>query len=277
MEAVRGEPCSHSSSLRKNCEWTVDAIVKMKRKILGRRGDLLLRKITTEYGCAEAGRLFDGQNGTKLLQERGLKMPKMLKDIFDQLCVLVDEDEQKIRKLETIGFLHAGLMLRLDSPAGYICRVSHTASLSIATQMTEFGKRTLPVILLAWKAKATVASTIRLIEQTDYADEEDELRRLENACERGYIYQRARILRQRRAGRFNWILRHWFGPSRHCSGQGRDPIESTCFRNFMQSAVVWDTARIFFFLLSYLGLILDDTCSHIVKFKNGDDEARSIL
>ena len=47
---------------KENRERTVSAIVKMKRKLLGRRGDLILRRITTEYGCAEAGRLFDGQN-----------------------------------------------------------------------------------------------------------------------------------------------------------------------------------------------------------------------
>nr|CAG8618853.1 6969_t:CDS:2 [Entrophospora candida] len=54
-----------------------------------------------------SGQQFEGQNGTKLLQERGLKMPKMLKDMFDQLCMIVEQDECKIRKLETIGFLHS--------------------------------------------------------------------------------------------------------------------------------------------------------------------------
>ncbi|UZO04439.1 uncharacterized protein OCT59_024825 [Rhizophagus irregularis] len=101
-----------------------------------------------EVKCTEAGRQFEGQNGTKLLQERGLKMPKMMKDMFDQLCKTFDQDEKKTRKLETIGFLYAGMffylilnlasvayldsifqglmmtLLRLDSPAGYICRVS---------------------------------------------------------------------------------------------------------------------------------------------------------
>ncbi|GET57837.1 hypothetical protein GLOIN_2v1501336 [Rhizophagus irregularis DAOM 181602=DAOM 197198] len=75
-------------------------------------------------------------------------MPKMMKDMFDQLCKTFDQDEKKTRKLETIGFLYAGMffylilnlasvayldsifqglmmtLLRLDSPAGYICRVS---------------------------------------------------------------------------------------------------------------------------------------------------------
>ncbi|CAG8541521.1 8303_t:CDS:2, partial [Ambispora gerdemannii] len=40
MEAVRGESCSLSSSARKNRERTAAAVVDMKRKIFGRRGDL---------------------------------------------------------------------------------------------------------------------------------------------------------------------------------------------------------------------------------------------
>nr|CAG8641700.1 12784_t:CDS:2 [Entrophospora candida] len=88
-------------------------------------------------------------------------MPKMLKDMFDQLCMIVEQDECKIRKLETIGFLHSGLVmpiLHMDSPAGYVCRV-------------EFGKNTLPVIAMAWKAKVTDDS------------EEDQLQCLQGACD----------------------------------------------------------------------------------------------
>ncbi|CAI2182259.1 4637_t:CDS:10, partial [Funneliformis geosporum] len=173
---------SLSSSTRKNHKRTVPAVDK-KRKILGRRGDMIIRKITDEYGCAEAGRQFEGQNGTKLLQEKGLKMPKMMKDMFDQLCRTFDQDEKKTRKLETIGFLHAGLMmtlLRLDSPAGYICRVSRSKPFFIATHIKEFGKKTLPAIALTWKAKKIVDNMICLVGQPDESDEESQLQHLQD-------------------------------------------------------------------------------------------------
>ncbi|CAB4445276.1 unnamed protein product [Rhizophagus irregularis] len=173
VKVVRGESCSLSSSTRKNHKRTVPAVDK-KRKILGRRGDMIIRKITDEYGCAEAGRQFEGQNGTKLLQERGLKMPKMMKDMFDQLCKTFDQDEKKTRKLETIGFLHA------DSPAGYICRVSRSKSFFIATHIKEFGKKTLPAIALTWKAKKIVDNMICLVGQPDESDEESQLQHLQD-------------------------------------------------------------------------------------------------
>src|SRR3954447_17282217 len=99
---IRSESSSRASSNRKNRNRTGSAIVKMKRKIMGRRGDLIIRKVSTEYGCSEAGKSFEGDNGTKLLHERGIKAPKMMKDMFYSLCEAVGNEEKKIRKLQSI-------------------------------------------------------------------------------------------------------------------------------------------------------------------------------
>ncbi|CAG8765385.1 8_t:CDS:10, partial [Dentiscutata erythropus] len=189
VEATRSESSSLASSNRKNRNRTVSAIVSMKRKIMGRRGDLIIRKVSTEYGCSEAGKSFNGDNGTKLLYERGIKTPKM-KDMFYSLCVAVGMEENKIRKLQSIGFIHAGLMillLRLDSPAGYTCRVLRTKMLEIPSQITQFGSKALPVIMLAWKAKMIVRDMIEFVEQKQYMEDKenlgDQLQNLQNSCE----------------------------------------------------------------------------------------------
>src|SRR6185312_6287630 len=111
-----------------------------------RRGDLIIRTMSKEFGCGEAGRLFSGNNGTKILRERGLKTPKVMKDQFDDLCA-GQTNENSVRKIRTVGFIHAVvqliyirtlqtltnlltslglsvLLLTLDSPTGYICRIS---------------------------------------------------------------------------------------------------------------------------------------------------------
>ncbi|CAG8615005.1 11749_t:CDS:2, partial [Gigaspora rosea] len=74
---------------------TGSAIVKMKRKIMGRREDLIIRKVSTEYGCSEAGKSFESNNGTKLLHERGIKAPKMMNVMFYSLCEAVENEEKK--------------------------------------------------------------------------------------------------------------------------------------------------------------------------------------
>ncbi|RGB23765.1 hypothetical protein C1646_805911 [Rhizophagus diaphanus] len=143
---------------------------------------------------------FEGNNGTKLLHERGIKAPKMMKDMLYSLCEAVGNEEKKIRKLQSIGFIHSGLMillLRLDSPAGYTCRITRTKMLEIPSQITQFGSKVLPVIMLAWKAKVCliifvisqmiVKETIEFIEQKQYSDDEentdDQLQNLQNSCE----------------------------------------------------------------------------------------------
>ena len=58
---------------------------------MGRRGDLIIRRVDSEFGCAEAGKTYEGENGTKLLCECG-KTPKMLKDMFMDLIKLVGDE-----------------------------------------------------------------------------------------------------------------------------------------------------------------------------------------
>jgi hypothetical protein len=77
---------------------------------MGRQGDLIIRTMSKEFGCGEAGRLFSGNNGTKLLRERGLKTPKVMKDQFDDLCA-GQPNENTVRQLRTVGFIHAGVQL----------------------------------------------------------------------------------------------------------------------------------------------------------------------
>ncbi|RGB28441.1 hypothetical protein C1646_819106 [Rhizophagus diaphanus] len=136
-----------------------------------------------EYGCGEAGNLYTGYNGTKILRERGLKTPKMMKDQFDDLCIHMGSKEKKVRKLETIGFIHAGLsvlLLRLDSPAGYVSRISRSKMLTIPSNISEFCKGVLPAIILAWKAKKIVSNVIEMMNEND---EENPLQALQQSCE----------------------------------------------------------------------------------------------
>jgi hypothetical protein len=80
----------------------------MTRKAIGRRGDLILRKGSAEYGCAEAGGRDEGEFGTKKMLEKGIKAPKVLKDMLGHLCSLINHDEPCTRKLRTIGYIHSG-------------------------------------------------------------------------------------------------------------------------------------------------------------------------
>ncbi|PKY31958.1 hypothetical protein RhiirB3_343240, partial [Rhizophagus irregularis] len=105
-------------------------------------------------GAEKRVKLYTGYNGTKILRERELKTPKMMKDQY--IYIHIGSKEKKVRKLETIRFIHAGLsvlLLRLNSPAGYVNKISRSKMLTILSNISEFGKGVLPAIILTWKAK----------------------------------------------------------------------------------------------------------------------------
>nr|CAG8578587.1 11175_t:CDS:10 [Entrophospora candida] len=140
VEIVRGEPCSIASAERKNMYRTVPAVKSLKCKSMGNCGDMLIRK-----------------------------------DQYCSLCKYIDYEEDKFRKFETIAFIHSGMMimqLRLDSPMGYIYRISQTKTYEIPTQINEFGKKVLPALIVAWKSKMIVRNMIKLVENNDYSKAE---------------------------------------------------------------------------------------------------------
>lgn len=79
------------------------------------------------------------------------------------------------------------LLLRIDSPVGYTCRITRTKMLEVPSQIAQFGSKVLPVIMLAWKAKMIVKETIEFFEQKQYSkneeDTDDQLQNLQNSCE----------------------------------------------------------------------------------------------
>lgn len=96
---------------------------------MGRGGDLILRKGSAEYGCAEAGAKDEGLRGTKRLLEKDLKPAKVLKDMINQLSELVSNTESSVRELYTVGYILSGLSMELmvmDSPKGYNCRITRS-------------------------------------------------------------------------------------------------------------------------------------------------------
>ncbi|CAG8597602.1 9468_t:CDS:10 [Ambispora gerdemannii] len=148
VEVIRGESCSIASSSRKNRDRNVPSAIMVQK-----------------------------------FYERGLKTPKMMNDQFDDLCIHMGSKEKKVRKLETIGFIHAGLsvlLLRLDSPAGYVSRISRSKMLTIPSNISEFCKGVLPAIILAWKAKKIVSNVIEMMNEND---EENPLQALQQSCE----------------------------------------------------------------------------------------------
>ncbi|CAJ0757531.1 4078_t:CDS:10 [Entrophospora sp. SA101] len=109
---VGGEKAGLASTERKNRGRTLNNIHQMQRKKIGKKGDGYVRTFGSrpiEWAASEAGSKWEGEQGTKLIKERGLSLPKTLKDIFISLARKVNFSEEKIRKINVPGFVHSGL------------------------------------------------------------------------------------------------------------------------------------------------------------------------
>lgn len=112
-----------------------------------------------EYGASETGSKYDGDNGTKLLNEGYLKVPKTLKDMLDNLYVLYPD--VSFDKLEVIGYVHAGLfcqVLRVDRPTHYITRVTRLEPIAIRSEVSNFGSSVLPAIYKSYIVREILLS-----------------------------------------------------------------------------------------------------------------------
>jgi hypothetical protein len=162
VSVVWGESSSVASSYRKNIGRS-----RKTRKSMGRRGDLIVRKRSSrndfELGAGEAGKRFSGEAGTKRLVEGGLKLPKMLRDMFINLCNRVDSKLEIVRQIETIGYTTGGSVLEimsLDNPSGYITRITRGDILEIPEEVLSFSKA-LKLIATTLNAKMRIERTVK--------------------------------------------------------------------------------------------------------------------
>jgi hypothetical protein len=100
---------------------------------------MLFQKGTLEFGCLKEGR-FNVENGTKELCDESFKMPQVMKDIFIQLP---NPSPALVRDLSVAGFLIMEtklILMTLDSPGGYVCRVNRLTPLIFPDTIETFNR-----------------------------------------------------------------------------------------------------------------------------------------
>lgn len=138
---------------------------------LGHRCDLIFRtyqnnhEVPYEFGATEAGPKNEDVYGTKTMVEGYIKLPRILKDMLDDLISRVNHDHHS-SQLRTIGFITAGLsnvLLQLDRPSRYVSRVTRSKQISISSDPSLFGTTVLPAIVSAWVCREIVADILNIV------------------------------------------------------------------------------------------------------------------
>ncbi len=100
---------SRASAETKNKTRSLGTMEMLRRQIPGDLADLSFLHKSTEIGCLEIGLSEKGSNGTKELQEKSLKTPRMMKAFVIQAASSFPTID--ISKVETVGFVISGMFV----------------------------------------------------------------------------------------------------------------------------------------------------------------------
>ncbi|KAI7892566.1 uncharacterized protein EV154DRAFT_418417, partial [Mucor mucedo] len=135
----------------------IGSLKPLERRMIGYKCDFLVRDTTSEheesleYGAGEVGIKYE-QKGTKLMTEGSVKLPKVLKDMLDQLII----KNKDYKNIQSFGVVHSGLTMQLitaDRPYQYITRITRGKELKIPSDVAKFGDSVLPVLVQVWQLK----------------------------------------------------------------------------------------------------------------------------
>ncbi|CAJ0758394.1 16790_t:CDS:2 [Entrophospora sp. SA101] len=152
LEAIMilmGESTSIASASRKNKKRKLG-----ERRKLGCRNDFIIRSINNgnkdEFGAGEVGKDWTDEFGAKFMQEAGLKLPKMLKDMLLKLIKKVGN--VKCPEIKAVGVVHSG----------YICRFQRGELMEVPDAPEKF-PNILPILSSALNIENVVRRTLNTV------------------------------------------------------------------------------------------------------------------
>ncbi|KAG0212483.1 hypothetical protein BGX28_006250 [Mortierella sp. GBA30] len=168
-----GEVCSSASSLRKNNKRQLDTRHSVGRKI---DGLVICSQTVYEIGAVEMGKVDEGSTGTKVLKD-GIKLAKVLKDMFDIICDQCYTTSAIKDKLEVYGILVSGLRVEFVSlryMRGRFYRLTREHTISIPMTWTERSiRKTLVVVTKFLQLRKRMETMAKLIEDRCNPDTEE--------------------------------------------------------------------------------------------------------
>lgn len=155
----RSEATSVSGTKRKNANRIIGSVAAMERKKMGYRCDFIFRETVAshddrlEYGAGEVGINYT-KIGTESMTEGSVKLPKVLKDMLDDLIIRNGD----FKGLQTSGILYSGLIMQLITayrPHRYVTRITRGKELRIPSSVEKFGAEVLLVLVQVWQVSYT--------------------------------------------------------------------------------------------------------------------------
>ncbi|KAI7889881.1 uncharacterized protein EV154DRAFT_268247 [Mucor mucedo] len=159
LHVIRGEAANAASTRRKNMDRVIGSKDKIARAFTGYKCDLIVREEKADHEYADeygVGETAIHHLNTKTIEEKGIKLPKVMKDMLDKL---VTSNQNEYQGLSIFGIQTSGLSITLlaaDKPTPYITRISKIKDLSVSSDISHFTRSILPLIVLIWQFKQQI-------------------------------------------------------------------------------------------------------------------------
>ncbi|KAG1580612.1 hypothetical protein G6F47_010490 [Rhizopus delemar] len=157
-----GEKSSSASSDSRNQSRTIASVDPMARKLCGRKIDMSFKSISAELGCMGCGR-SDGVNTTKEMLDRLIKLPKVLKDMFISLCNFAPSLVNDLAVSGVIIMNSKFTLVTMDSPCGYVCRLSRVKPIYFSTRPSEVITYLVPILKQIYSIRLLMEQNLTLI------------------------------------------------------------------------------------------------------------------
>ncbi|KAG0767010.1 hypothetical protein G6F57_006055 [Rhizopus arrhizus] len=155
---------SIASSEAKNKKRKVDGEALLRQKA-GDAYDLVFKHFSSEIGCVEVGLNDKGPNGTKEMQEKGMKTPRMIKAFC---CRMLEQyPTAEPNKIKTAGFIINGLYisgLKMNILHGSVSLVSCSGRFKIPESIIETPSFLPPVLSLVYNCAQIMKCTGHYLE-----------------------------------------------------------------------------------------------------------------
>ncbi|ORE12397.1 hypothetical protein BCV71DRAFT_191128 [Rhizopus microsporus] len=156
---------SHSSSENKNAYRDIGSETKIERQQNAEHADLVFRHSGYEIGCVEIGLDDHGPHGTKELNEKRLKTPKMMRCFCSRI---VEQFKTSPNEIKTVGIIISGNYITAKAMSfskGSIGLVSSSQRLKMPTSINEIPRFLPPVLHLIYNCSQIIKSTKEHLEK----------------------------------------------------------------------------------------------------------------
>ncbi|KAG1167158.1 hypothetical protein G6F36_012662 [Rhizopus arrhizus] len=157
---------SNASGENKNLNRDIGSVTKIERQVSAEPADLVFKYVSSELGCVEVGLVDHGPNGTKELNEKRLKTPKMMRSFCSRI---LEQYKTKAVGIRVVGIVISGPYITVKVMSfnhASVGLVYTSPRLKMPERITEVA-RLLPLVLqLVYNCSQIIKGTVKHLEDT---------------------------------------------------------------------------------------------------------------